>query len=48
MLPALLPPGLDEAQMGAVPSVGDQSAAILMELGYTQSQVAELTESGAI
>ncbi len=32
-IPALLPPGMDEARMGAVPALGEHTDAILAELG---------------
>jgi len=47
-LAALEPPGLSDARMGAVPGVGEHSAAILRELGYTDAQIADLAERGVI
>jgi len=34
-IPALLPPGMDEARMDPVPSLGQHTAQILAELGYS-------------
>jgi itaconate CoA-transferase len=50
-IPALLPPGTSDAfapQMGAVPALGQHTEAILAELGWPDSAVAGLRESGAI
>ena len=34
-IPALLPPGMTEARMDAVPRLGEHTEAILRERGYT-------------
>ena len=50
-IPALLPPGAPEAfnaRMDAVPALGQHSAAILGELGYTEAEVQRLTQEGAV
>ena len=50
-VPALLPPGSWEEgdpRMDAVPALGEHSAAILEELGYTSQDVAGLRAAGAI
>ena len=50
-IPALLPPATHaafEARIGAVPAVGQHSAAILAELGYSESDVAALRAAEAI
>jgi len=44
-LPALLPPATNssyEARMDAVPALGEQTDAILAELGYTPAQIEQL------
>lgn len=44
-IPALLPPGITEAQdanMGAVPGLGQHTDAILTELGYSSDRIASL------
>jgi len=41
-IPALLPPGRDDAPMGGVPALGEHTAAILAELGYAGEDIAEL------
>ena len=48
MIPALLPPGMIEAEMGAVPALGEHSEAVLMELGYHPDLIARLREEHAI
>ncbi|WP_201295696.1 CaiB/BaiF CoA transferase family protein [Sphingorhabdus sp. 109] len=51
LIPALRPPGgLDgmEPDMGAVPDVGEHSQTILLELGYSASEIDALAEAGAI
>jgi crotonobetainyl-CoA:carnitine CoA-transferase CaiB-like acyl-CoA transferase len=50
-VPALLPPGSweqSEPRMDPVPALGEHSAAILAELGYSAGQVAELKTAGVI
>lgn len=50
-LPALLPPGSNDRfkpRMGAVPALGEHSAAILGELGYGEAAIARLRAEGAI
>ena len=50
-LPALLPPGSSDAfepRMGPVPALGAHTHAILAELGYSESDMAQLRAEGAI
>jgi crotonobetainyl-CoA:carnitine CoA-transferase CaiB-like acyl-CoA transferase len=50
-LPALLPPATHdgfEARFDPVPGIGEHSGAILEELGYTATEVAQLKADGAI
>ncbi|GAB3626885.1 CoA-transferase [Pandoraea terrae] len=50
-IPALYPPGVapsDDALMGAVPALGQHTNAILRELGFSESRIAEMHGSGAI
>jgi crotonobetainyl-CoA:carnitine CoA-transferase CaiB-like acyl-CoA transferase len=50
-IPALLPPGTDEAadpQWGAVPALGAHTDVILTGLGYSLEQISELRAAGAI
>ncbi|MDX5410879.1 MAG: CoA transferase [Thauera sp.] len=50
-VPALLPPGSweeAEPRMDAVPALGEHSEAILADLGYSASRIAELRSSGVI
>jgi len=50
-VPALLPPGSWEdvdPRMDPVPALGEHSASILGQLGYSNQQVAHLREAGAI
>ena len=50
-VPALLPPGSWEEgdpRIDAVPALGEHSASILEELGYSTQQVADLRTAGAI
>jgi itaconate CoA-transferase len=47
-IPALLPPGMTEACMGAVPALGQHTEAILTELGYGGDVIARLRTEGAI
>jgi itaconate CoA-transferase len=48
MIPALLPPGMTEANMGDVPALGEQTDAILLELGYDGDVIDRLREEQAI
>ena len=51
VVPALLPPGSWEEgdpRMDGVPALGEHSASILSELGYSTEQVANLRTAGAI
>lgn len=44
-IPALLPPGIDEAadaRMGAIPALGEHTDALLDELGYSADSIREL------
>jgi itaconate CoA-transferase len=47
-VPALLPPGCNEARMDAVPALGQHSEAILAGLGFETGQIAQLRRDGAI
>lgn len=50
-LPALVPPGTNsafEARMDAIPALGEHSAPILAELGYTEAQIREFIQHGVI
>jgi crotonobetainyl-CoA:carnitine CoA-transferase CaiB-like acyl-CoA transferase len=50
-LPTLLPPATHdafEARIGAVPEVGEHTESILLELGLTKEEVAELKAAAAI
>jgi itaconate CoA-transferase len=50
-IPALLPPGLNNTydyRMDPIPSVGEHTAAILKELGLSDSDIATMRTSGAI
>ena len=47
-VPALLPPGCTEARMGAVPALGQHSAAVLAGLGYSEAQIAQWGAEGVI
>jgi itaconate CoA-transferase len=50
-IPALLPPGFDaqqEARMDAVPTLGQHTAAILAELGYSEGAIARLRASRVV
>lgn len=51
VIPALLPPATHdgfEARMDAVPAVGEHSASILAELGYGESEIAEMRAQSVI
>jgi crotonobetainyl-CoA:carnitine CoA-transferase CaiB-like acyl-CoA transferase len=50
-VPALLPPGSweqAEPRMDPVPALGEHTASILEELGYSMEQVAQLRKTGAL
>jgi itaconate CoA-transferase len=50
-IPALLPPGMDDAadpQWGAVPALGEHTDSILADLGYSTDRIAKLRADGAI
>jgi len=47
-VPALLPPGAEDARMDPVPAVGQHTDAILAELGCTPEQVRALHAAGAV
>jgi len=50
-IPALLPPGAPEAfdaRMDAVPALGQHSATILAELGFSAADVQQLIQEGAV
>lgn len=47
-LPALLPPGMADARMDAVPALGEHTSAILTELGYKTDAIDRLREEKAI
>ncbi|SIT44927.1 L-carnitine dehydratase/bile acid-inducible protein F [Paraburkholderia ribeironis] len=49
-IPALIPPGgvLPETRMDPIPAVGQHTAGILSELGFTQSRIDELRETGCV
>ncbi|MGY2485275.1 CaiB/BaiF CoA transferase family protein [Cupriavidus sp. CP313] len=47
-VPALLPPGMTEARMDPIPSLGASTDAILAELGQTAAQIAALRSVGAV
>jgi itaconate CoA-transferase len=48
LVPALLPPGMTEARMEAVPSLGQHTESILRELEYTDEVIARLRSEGVI
>ena len=47
-VPALLPPGLTNARMDAVPALGQHSESVLAGLGYDAAQIAQLRRDGVI
>jgi crotonobetainyl-CoA:carnitine CoA-transferase CaiB-like acyl-CoA transferase len=47
-IPALLPPGQTEARFDPVPRLGEHSNAILAELGYSDSEIAQMRASGSV
>lgn len=51
MLPALLPPGAPQAftpTMGPIPDLGQHTTSVLREFGYSDSDIQELQEAGAL
>jgi len=48
LIPALLPPGMTEAQMGGVPALGEHTSAILAELGYNANAINRLRTEHAV
>ncbi|MCA3187501.1 MAG: CoA transferase, partial [Cupriavidus sp.] len=47
-IPALLPPGMTDARMDAVPGVGQHTDAILAEVGCNAAQIASLHADGVV
>jgi len=47
-VPALLPPGQDDARFDPIPKLGEHSHAILAELGYDEAEVSTLKTAGVI
>jgi len=47
-IPALLPPGMTEAYMGAVPALGEHTSSILTQLGYSDDVIDRLRTEHAI
>jgi len=47
-IPALLPPGMTEARMDAIPALGQHTDAILNELGYDTAHIERLRSEHAI
>jgi len=47
-VPALLPPGMTEARMGAIPALGQHSEPVLSGLGYDAAQIAQFRRDGVI
>jgi crotonobetainyl-CoA:carnitine CoA-transferase CaiB-like acyl-CoA transferase len=50
-LPALLPPGVPDGmppRMDPIPALGEHTHAILRELGYDDSRIESLRQTGAI
>ena len=45
-LPALLPPGRDDARMDAIPALGQHTQAILAELGLPGALIEQLQDRG--
>ncbi|KAA0217177.1 MAG: CoA transferase [Lautropia sp.] len=47
-LPALLPPGMAEARMDAIPALGQHSESLLAELGYDAARIAQFRRDRVI
>jgi len=47
-VPALLPPGMTEARMDAIPALGQHSESVLAELGYDAARIARFRRDGVI
>lgn len=47
-LPALLPPGMAEARMDAIPALGQHSESVLAELGYDAARIAQFRRDRVI
>ncbi|HMM51171.1 MAG TPA: CaiB/BaiF CoA-transferase family protein [Burkholderiaceae bacterium] len=47
-LPTLLPPGMAEARMDAIPALGQHSESVLAELGYDAARIAQFRRDGVI
>ena len=47
-VPALLPPGMQDARMDPVPKLGEHTESILRDLGYSGEAIAGLRKEGAI
>ncbi len=47
-VPALLPPGMTEARMDAIPALGQHSESVLAELGYDAARIAQFRRDGVI
>lgn len=47
-VPALLPPGMTDARMEAVPALGEHSERVLAELGYDATRIERLRADGVI
>lgn len=48
LVPALLPPGQNDARFDPIPKLGEHSHAILAELGYDEAEVGALKTAGVI
>ena len=50
-IPALVPPGIPcgvEPRMDPIPALGQHTAAVLMELGYTSSDIGSLKQEKVV
>lgn len=47
-VPALQPPGVENARMDAVPALGEHSRSLLAELGYARADIDRFTAEGVI